>query len=275
MSFFMRNRILLHTTSTEIKTMEMSQETQPLGLVNDHSPVLLSRRVAMNNLEPDSSIEYLAMKGRLDIVRERLDRPLTYIEKLLYSHLDDPVSQPLERGKSYLNLRPDRLASHDATAQTVLLQLMSANVKEIAKPMVVFSDHLIVAQTSGIEDLGTAWKENREVWDFLSSACAKFNIGLWKPGSGIFHQVLLENYAYPGGLLIGTDSHIPNAGGLGMCAIGVGGGDILDVLAGDTWELKAPKIIGVRLAGALNGWAAPKGWCTNRNRDCLFQVRPS
>lgn len=216
--------------------------------------------VAMNNLETGSLIDYSAMRQRLDTVRGRLCRPLTYTEKLLYSHLDDPHQQQLERGQSYLRLRPDRVASHDATAQTVLLQLLGANIAQPACPMVVYSDHLIVAETNGIEDLGTAWKENREVWDFLKSACAKFNVGLWKPGSGIFHQVLLENYAYPGGLLIGTDSHTPNAGGLGMCAIGVGGGDVVDVLAGLAWEVKAPRIIGVRLSGTLRGWASPKGW---------------
>lgn len=215
----------------------------------------------MSNLEEGNFIDYSGRKQCLDVVRHRLRRALTYTEKLLYSHLDDPVNQPLERGKSYLMLRPDRVASHDATAQTVLLQLLSAKIATLARPMTVFSDHLIVAETTGIEDLGTAWKENKEVWDFLTSACAKFSVGLWKPGSGIFHQVVLENYAFPGGLLIGTDSHTPNTGGMAMCGVGVGGGDLIDVLSGLPWELKAPKIIGVRLTGCLGGWAAPKGMC--------------
>ncbi|KAK4500403.1 hypothetical protein PRZ48_008592 [Zasmidium cellare] len=217
----------------------------------------ISQRVHMNNLESDSFIDYAKMKSTLDVVRSRLQRPLLFAEKVLFSHLDDPT-QELERGTSYLRLRPDRVASHDATAQTVFLQLMSAGLTDTKTPMTVYSDHLITARVEGIEDLGTAWGENREVWNFLSSACAKFGVGLWKPGSGIFHQVLLENYAFPGGLTIGTDSHTPNAGGLAMCAIGVGGGDTVDVLAGLPWEVKQPKIFGVRLTGRLNGWATPK-----------------
>lgn len=227
-------------------------------LKTGNDAALLSQRVSMDNFESGNFIKYGQMKQTLDIVRSRLQRPLLYAEKVLFSHLDDP-NQELERGKSYLRLRPDRVASHDATAQTVFLQLMSAGLTQIATPMTVYSDHLITARANGIEDLGTAWKENKEVWDFLNSACAKFGVGLWKPGSGIFHQVLLENYAFPGGLLIGTDSHTPNAGGLAMCAIGVGGGDTVDVLAGLPWELKAPKIIGVKLTGRLNGWVTPKG----------------
>lgn len=219
----------------------------------------LTRKVEMNNLEHENFIDYAAMAKRLDVIRARLRRPLTYAEKLLFSHLSHPHLQELERGHSYLLLHPDRVASHDATAQTVLLQLMSAGLTTTASPMTVHSDHLITAKVDGIEDLGSAWEENREVWDFLRSACAKFNVGLWKPGSGILHQILLENYAFPGGLMLGTDSHTPNAGGLGMCAIGVGGGDLVDVLAGCPWELKAPRIIGIRLTGKLGGWAAPKG----------------
>lgn len=228
------------------------------GNASQRRPASSAHRVRMNNLEADTFIDYAKMKSTLDVIRRRLQRPLLYAEKVLFSHLDDPT-QDLERGRSYLRLRPDRVASHDATAQTVFLQLMSAGLTRTETPMTVYSDHLITARAEGIEDLATAWNENREVWDFLSSSCAKFGVGLWKPGSGIFHQVLLENYAFPGGLTIGTDSHTPNAGGLAMCAIGVGGGDTVDVLAGLPWEVKQPKIFGVRLTGRLNGWATPKG----------------
>lgn len=215
----------------------------------------------MSILEEGNFIDYTGRGQCLDVVRNRLRRPLTYTEKLLYSHLDDPHNQLLERGKSYLMLRPDRLASHDATAQTVLLQLLSAQFATLARPMMVFSGHLVVAETTGTEDVGTVWKEKEEVWDFLTSACAKFNVGLWEPDSGIFYQVALENYAFPGGLLIGTDSHTPNVGGMAMCGVGVGGENLIDVLSGLPWELKAPKIIGVHLTGRLGGWSAPKGQC--------------
>lgn len=241
------------------------------GDLSSFDSSMLSQKVAMNNLESDSFIDYVKMKNNLDTVRKRLGRPLVYAEKVLFSHLDDPT-QDLEREKSYLRLRPDRVASHDATAQTVFLQLMSAGLTETKIPMTVYSDHLITARVDGIEDLGAAWQENREVWDFLSSACAKFGVGLWKPGSGIFHQVLLENYAFPGGLVIGTDSHTPNAGGLAMCAIGVGGGDTVDVLAGVPWEVQQPKIFGVRLTGRLNGWAAPKGISVQKELSYLLTV---
>jgi aconitate hydratase len=198
------------------------------------------------------------MSENLSIVRQRLNRPLTFAEKILYSHLDDPHGQDIERGKSYLKLRPDRVACQDATAQMAILQFMSAGMPAVATPSTVHCDHLIEAQVGGAKDLSRAIDINKEVYDFLSTACAKYNIGFWKPGSGIIHQILLENYAFPGGLLIGTDSHTPNAGGLGMCAIGVGGADAVDVMADLPWELKAPKIIGVRLTGELSGWTAPK-----------------
>jgi aconitate hydratase len=198
------------------------------------------------------------MSENLAIVRRRLNRPLTYAEKILYSHLDDPHGQNIERGSSYLKLRPDRVACQDATAQMAILQFMSAGMPSVANPTTVHCDHLIEAQVGGEKDLDRAIDMNKEVYDFLSSACAKYNIGFWKPGSGIIHQILLENYAFPGGLLIGTDSHTPNAGGLGMAAIGVGGADAVDVMANLPWELKAPKIIGVKLTGALSGWTSPK-----------------
>lgn len=198
------------------------------------------------------------MSENLSVVRSRLNRPLTYAEKILYSHLDDPHGQDIERGKSYLKLRPDRVACQDATAQMAILQFMSANMPSVATPTTVHCDHLIEARIGGEKDLARAQDINKEVYDFLSSSCAKYNIGFWKPGSGIIHQIVLENYAFPGGLMIGTDSHTPNAGGLGMCAIGVGGADAVDVMANLPWELKAPKVIGVRLTGEMSGWTAPK-----------------
>ena len=198
------------------------------------------------------------MSENLSVVRSRLNRPLTYAEKILYSHLDDPHGQDIERGKSYLKLRPDRVACQDATAQMAILQFMSANMPSVATPTTVHCDHLIEAQIGSEKDLARAQDINKEVYDFLSSSCAKYNIGFWRPGSGIIHQIVLENYAFPGGLMIGTDSHTPNAGGLGMCAIGVGGADAVDVMANLPWELKAPKVIGVRLTGQLSGWTAPK-----------------
>ncbi|KAI9790843.1 MAG: Aconitate hydratase mitochondrial [Piccolia ochrophora] len=198
------------------------------------------------------------MSENLSIVRSRLNRPLTFAEKILYSHLDDPHGQQIERGNSYLKLRPDRVACQDATAQMAILQFMSAGMPSVATPTTVHCDHLIEAQIGGEQDLARAQDINKEVYDFLSTACAKYNIGFWKPGSGIIHQIVLENYAFPGGLMIGTDSHTPNAGGLGMCAIGVGGADAVDVMANLPWELKAPKVIGVKLTGEMSGWTAPK-----------------
>ncbi|KEF53716.1 aconitate hydratase, mitochondrial [Exophiala aquamarina CBS 119918] len=198
------------------------------------------------------------MSENLAIVRKRLNRPLTFAEKVLYSHLDDPQGQDIQRGVSYLKLRPDRVACQDATAQMAILQFMSAGLPSVATPTTVHCDHLIEAQIGGDKDLDRAKDINKEVYNFLSTACAKYNIGFWRPGSGIIHQIVLENYAFPGALLIGTDSHTPNAGGLGMAAIGVGGADAVDVMAGLPWELKAPKVIGVKLTGEMSGWTAPK-----------------
>lgn len=219
----------------------------------------LDKQVRQNNQESSNFINYKKMSENLAIVRQRLQRPLTYAEKILYSHLDDPHGQEIERGVSYLKLRPDRVACQDATAQMAILQFMSAGMPSVANPTTVHCDHLIEAQVGGAKDLARAVDINKEVYDFLSTSCAKYNIGFWKPGSGIIHQILLENYAFPGGLLIGTDSHTPNAGGLGMCAIGVGGADAVDVMANLPWELKAPKVIGVRLTGEMSGWTSPKG----------------
>jgi aconitate hydratase len=175
----------------------------------------------------------------------------------LYAHLDDP-STKVVRGETYLNLRPDRVAMQDATAPGAVLQFMSSGLPRTRVPATIHCDHLIVARDGPQADTARAVAENGELFDFLASAGAKYGIGFWKPGSGIIHQILLENYAFPGGLMIGSDSHTVNAGGLGMVAIGVGGADIVDVMAGTPWELKAPKVIGVRLTGQMSGWTSPK-----------------
>lgn len=201
---------------------------------------------------------YRRMESNLAVLRERLGRPMTLAEKVLYSHLDAPATQDLEAGKSYLQVRPDRVAMQDATAQMAILQFMSAGIPATAVPSTVHCDHLILARHGAASDLQSAEVENREVYDFLASASNKYGIGFWKPGAGIIHQVVLENYAFPGGLMIGTDSHTPNAGGLGMFASGVGGADAVDVMAGLPWEVKNPTIVGVRLTGRMNGWTAPK-----------------
>ncbi|CAG8401298.1 unnamed protein product [Penicillium salamii] len=219
---------------------------------------VLDKKVEMTNQETGHYINYKKMSENLDIVRSRLQRPLTYSEKVLYSHLDDPHGQDIQRGVSYLKLRPDRVACQDATAQMAILQFMSAGMDRVQTPTTVHCDHLIEAQVGGEKDLARANDINKEVYDFLASATAKYNIGFWKPGSGIIHQIVLENYAFPGGLIIGTDSHTPNAGGLATAAIGVGGADAVDVMAGLPWELKAPNVIGVRLTGKMSGWTTPK-----------------
>ena len=190
-------------------------------------------------------------------MRKNLDRPLTLAEKIVYGHLDDSEQVPV-RGETYLKLRPDRVAMQDATAQMAVLQFISSGLPKVAVPSTIHCDHLIAAEKGSVSDLAAAADTNKEVYDFLSTAGAKFGIGFWKPGSGIIHQIVLENYAFPGGLMIGTDSHTPNAGGLGMCAVGVGGADAVDVMAGLPWELKAPKVIGVHLTGSLSGWTSAK-----------------
>ena len=201
---------------------------------------------------------YESLPERVAIGRSRLGRPLSLAEKILINHLDDPENQELERGVSYADLRPDRVAMQDATAQMALLQFMTAGLPEAAVPSTVHCDHLIQAKVGASIDLGVAVDTNREVYDFLRSVSAKYQIGFWGPGSGIIHQVVLENYAFPGGMMIGTDSHTPNAGGLGMIAIGVGGADAVDVMTGFPWNVRWPKVIGVRLTGTLSGWASPK-----------------
>ena len=202
---------------------------------------------------------YASYSSKVATVRAALARPLTYAEKVLYTHLYNPEElKPLQRGVDYADFRPDRVAMQDATAQMALLQFMNAGRDHVAVPASVHCDHLIRADKGAQEDLGTARTENNEVYQFLKSASAKYGIGFWAPGAGIIHQVVLENYAFPGGMMVGTDSHTPNAGGLGMAAIGVGGADAVDVLTGQPWELRMPRIIGVRLRGQLSGWAAPK-----------------
>ena len=201
---------------------------------------------------------YDRVKANLAIVRDRLGRPLGYAEKILLGHLNDPKGQDLEPGDSYLELRPDRVAMQDATAQMAILQFISSGREETAVPTTVHCDHLIQAHRGAAKDMETARVTNGEVYDFLQSASARYGLGFWGPGAGIIHQVVLEKYAFPGGMMIGTDSHTPNAGGLGMFACGVGGADAVDVMAGFPWEVLYPKLVGVRLTGALSGWTAPK-----------------
>ncbi|MDQ3393671.1 MAG: aconitate hydratase [Bacteroidota bacterium] len=202
---------------------------------------------------------YARMGDRIDTARRILGRPLTLSEKILYSHLfQGDVSEAYERGKSYVEFAPDRVAMQDATAQMALLQFMQAGKPTVEVPSTVHCDHLIQAEIGAVVDLKKAVDTNKEVYDFLASVSNKYGIGFWKPGAGIIHQVVLENYAFPGGMMIGTDSHTPNAGGLGMIAIGVGGADAVDVMAGMAWELKFPKLIGVKLTGKISGWTAAK-----------------
>lgn len=202
---------------------------------------------------------YAQYDERINAARQVVNKPLTLSEKILYAHLwDGNAAEAYERGKSYVDFAPDRVAMQDATAQMALLQFMQAGRPKVAVPSTVHCDHLIQARDGAAEDLNRAKTESSEVFNFLSSVSNKYGIGFWKPGAGIIHQVVLENYAFPGGMMIGTDSHTVNAGGLGMVAIGVGGADACDVMAGLPWELKFPKLIGVKLTGKLSGWAAPK-----------------
>eukprot|EP01095_Lingulamoeba_sp_RSL-Kostka_P014662 TRINITY_DN6499_c0_g1_i1.p1 TRINITY_DN6499_c0_g1~~TRINITY_DN6499_c0_g1_i1.p1 ORF type:complete len:780 (+),score=356.72 TRINITY_DN6499_c0_g1_i1:20-2359(+) len=234
--------------------------------INNISPILqnvnkayMSSRVPMSPLESQNHIKYDLLQENLNIIKERTNNtPLTLGEKIVYGHLCDPQNQEIERGQSYLNLNPDRVAMQDATAQMAMMQFISSGLPKVAVPSTIHCDHLIEAYQGSVEDTHNAKMTNEEVYRFLKSAAAKFGIGFWGPGSGIIHQIVLENYAFPGGMMIGTDSHTPNAGGLGMIAIGVGGADAVDVMAGTPWELKAPKYIGVRLSGKLNPWTSPK-----------------
>ncbi|RYD57107.1 MAG: aconitate hydratase [Sphingobacteriales bacterium] len=201
---------------------------------------------------------YEQLPGKVNAARTLIGRPLTQAEKILYSHTYETAARAFERGRDYVNFAPDRVAMQDATAQMALLQFMTCGRSQVAVPSSVHCDHLIQAKTGAIEDLATANEVNKEVYDFLASISNKYGIGFWKPGAGIIHQVVVENYAFPGGMMIGTDSHTPNAGGLGMIAIGVGGADAVDVMAGLAWELKMPKLIGVKLTGKMNGWTSAK-----------------
>lgn len=202
---------------------------------------------------------YANYKQRVDKAREVVGKPLTHSEKILYAHLwDGEATQAYERGKSYVDFAPDRIALQDATAQMALLQFMQAGKPKVAVPTTTHCDHLIQAKSGAETDLASALDQSSEVFKFLESVSNKYGLGFWKPGAGIIHQVVLENYAFPGGMMIGTDSHTVNAGGLGMVAIGVGGADAVDVMAGMAWELKFPKLIGVKLTGKLSGWSAPK-----------------
>ena len=201
---------------------------------------------------------YEKLERNVARIRRRLGRPLTYAEKVFLGHFDDPENEDLEPGKSYVATRPDRVAMQDATAQMALLQFMLAGKETTAVPTTVHCDHLIRAHVGAEADMRAATETNREVYDFLSSASARYGIGFWGPGAGIIHQVVLEDYAFPGGMMIGTDSHTPNAGGLGMFACGVGGAEAVDVMAGFPWEVLYPRKVGVHLTGELTGWAAPK-----------------
>ncbi|PKP51948.1 MAG: aconitate hydratase [Bacteroidetes bacterium HGW-Bacteroidetes-1] len=202
---------------------------------------------------------YATLPSRVEAARKLLGRPMTLTEKILYAHLSEGIpEEACTRGASYVDFKPDRVAMQDATAQMALLQFMQAGKKKVAVPSTVHCDHLIQAQYGAVEDLKAAKDSNKEVFDFLASISNKYGIGFWKPGAGIIHQVVLENYAFPGGMMIGTDSHTVNAGGLGMIAIGVGGADAVDVMAGMPWELKFPKLIGVKLTGKLSGWTSAK-----------------
>jgi len=201
---------------------------------------------------------YEKLERNVSIIRSRLGRPLTYAEKVFLGHLDDPENEDLEPGKSYVGTRPDRVAMQDATAQMAVLQFMLAGRDNTAAPTTIHCDNLILAHAGAAADMATAAKTNGEVYDFLKSAASRYGIGFWGPGAGIIHQVVLENYAFPGGMMIGTDSHTPNAGGLGMFACGVGGADAVDVMAGFPWEVLYPNKVGVHLTGELSGWASPK-----------------
>src|ERR1700739_86647 len=214
--------------------------------------------VAIESTPEMAAAVYATMERTLAVVRRRVGKPLTLADKVLLGHLDDPEHQDLEPGKSYLSLRPDRVVFQDVLGQSGLLQFMQTKRDKVAVPATIHCDHLIQARTEGKADLRASLDESKEVYDFLRSAAAKYGAGFWEPGAGIIHQVVLENYAFPGTLIIGTDSHTPNAGGLGACAVGVGGADAVEVIAGLPWELLYPRHIAVYLTGELNGWTAPK-----------------
>ncbi|XP_058450617.1 probable aconitate hydratase, mitochondrial [Malaya genurostris] len=223
-----------------------------------HASCVTAAKVALSKFDQDVYLPYEKLQKNVEVVKKRLGRPLTLSEKILYGHLDDPANQDIQRGTSYLRLRPDRVAMQDATAQMAMLQFISSGLPKVAVPSTIHCDHLIEAQVGGEKDLARAKDLNAEVYKFLATAGAKYGVGFWKPGSGIIHQIILENYAFPGLLMIGTDSHTPNGGGLGGLCIGVGGADAVDVMANIPWELKCPNVIGVHLTGKISGWTSPK-----------------
>jgi len=242
-------------------TRILTKQLRPVYLVSSEQRCLHTSMVAsaaMSKFDKNSVLPYEKLVSNLEVVKGRLGRPLTLSEKILYSHLDDPAGQDIERGSSYLRLRPDRVAMQDATAQMAMLQFISSGLPKVAVPSTIHCDHLIQAQIEGNKDLARAKDINKEVYNFLATSGAKYGVGFWKPGSGIIHQIILENYAFPGLLMVGTDSHTPNGGGLGGLCIGVGGADAVDVMADIPWELKCPKVIGVKLTGELSGWTSPK-----------------
>lgn len=246
MAYLLRSGLLkrLHTPNMVIQQLYLSSAA--------------TQKVAMSKFETNNYIDYDKMKFNVDIVKNRLSRPLTLSEKIVYGHLDDPKGQHIVRGESYLKLRPDRVAMQDATAQMAMLQFISSGLAHVAVPSTIHCDHLIEAQIGGDKDLARAKDINKEVYDFLQTAGAKYGVGFWRPGSGIIHQIVLENYAFPGVMIIGTDSHTPNGGGLGGVCVGVGGADAVDVMADIPWELKCPNVIGVKLTGKLHDWTSPK-----------------
>merc|ERR1719320_461255 len=217
-----------------------SQQQQQCWLSTSRS----TAAVAMSKFDARSEMPYDKLMAKLQVVRGKLNRPMTLSEKILYAHLDEPATQDIERGESYLRLRPDRVAMRDATAQMAMLQFISSGLPKVAVPSTIHCDHLIQAQIEGKKDLERAKDLNAEVYNFLATSGAKYGVGFWKPGSGIIHQIILENYAFPGLLMVGTDSHTPNGGGLGGLCIGVGGADAVDVMADIPWELKCPRVIG-------------------------------
>jgi len=242
-------------------TRILTKQVRPVFIVTAEQRCLHTSVVAntaMSKFDQKSPMPYEKLVQNLEVVKQRLNRPMTLSEKILYSHLDDPANQDIERGTSYLRLRPDRVAMQDATAQMAMLQFISSGLPKVAVPSTIHCDHLIQAQIEGNKDLARAKDINSEVYNFLATAGAKYGVGFWKPGSGIIHQIILENYAFPGLLMVGTDSHTPNGGGLGGLCIGVGGADAVDVMADIPWELKCPKVIGVKLTGELSGWTSPK-----------------
>jgi len=244
---------LTQLLTRQVRTLKLSSSVEGRWL---HTTRIAN--VAMSKFDTSSPMPYEKLVANLDVVKKRLARPLTLSEKILYSHLDEPDSQDIVRGESYLRLRPDRVAMQDATAQMAMLQFISSGLPKVAVPSTIHCDHLIQAQIEGNQDLARAKDINKEVYNFLATSGAKYGVGFWKPGSGIIHQIILENYAFPGLLMVGTDSHTPNGGGLGGLCIGVGGADAVDVMADIPWELKCPKVIGVKLTGQLSGWTSPK-----------------